>query len=44
MSTFYRYYKDVASKPHRKQKQYAALLGDYFKGFSTENVSTNFNQ
>ena len=41
---FYEYYKNVASKPHRKQKQYVELLCNYFEGFKTENVRTNFNK
>lgn len=41
---FYKYYKQIAGKPHRKQQDYAALLGDYFKGFTTKNVSTNFTK
>jgi hypothetical protein len=44
MKVFYEYYKNVAGKPHKKQSQYAALLGDYFEGFNTQNVSTNFNK
>lgn len=41
---FYLYYKDVAGKPHGKQKNYASLLGDYFEGYSTDTVSTNFSK
>jgi len=44
ITIFYGYYKDIAGKPHGKQKQYAALLGDYFEGYKTENVSSNFNK
>ena len=44
MKVFYGYYKDVAGKPHGKQKKYAALLGDYFKGYNTDSVSSNFNK
>jgi hypothetical protein len=44
MKVFYEYYKNIAGKPHGKQNQYAALLGDYFEGFNTQNVSTNFNK
>ena len=39
---FYTYYKDVASKPHGKKQEYAELLGNYFKGFTTEKVMNNF--
>ena len=44
MQVFYNYYKNIAGKPYKKQSQYAALLGDYFEGFNTQNVSTNFNK
>lgn len=40
---FYDYYKDIAGKPHRKSKQYAKLLGEYFEGYKTENIVTNWN-
>jgi hypothetical protein len=41
---FYRYYKNVAGKIHGTQQQYAALLGDYFEGFKTTTVSSNFSK
>jgi hypothetical protein len=44
LKVFYDYYRNIAGKPHGKQNKYAALLGDYFEGFSTTNVSTNFNK
>lgn len=44
MKVFHEYYKNIAGKPHGKQKKYAALLGNYFEGFTTDNVSTNFNK
>lgn len=44
MKVFYEYYKNIAGKPHGKQNKYAALLGDYFEGYNTLNVSTNFNK
>jgi len=43
-AVFYKYYKNVAGKVHGKQKQYAALLGDYFEGYKTTSVSTNFSK
>jgi hypothetical protein len=43
-AVFYTYYKNVAGKPHGKQKVYAALLGDYFEGYNTKSVSTNFSK
>lgn len=44
IAVFYTYYKNVACKIHGKQKQYAALLGDYFEGFNTATVSSNFSK
>jgi hypothetical protein len=43
-NVFYQYFRNIAGTPHGKQKQYAALLGDYFEGYVTKNVSTNFNK
>ena len=43
-AVFYTYYKNVAGKIHGKQSQYAALLGDYFEGYKTTTVSTNFSK
>ncbi len=44
ISVFNDYYKNVAASPHGRQKEYAALLGDYFDGYITGNVSTNFSR
>lgn len=41
---FYLYFKNVAGKPHGRQKDYAALLGNYFEGYSTELIITNFSR
>lgn len=41
---YYQLYKDLAGKPYGKVKFYSALLGDYFEGYNTENVRTNFNK
>lgn len=41
---FYKYYKNVAGKIHGTQYQYAALLGDYFEGYKTTTVSSNFSK
>lgn len=41
---FYDYYKIIAGKPYGKQKQYVELLGDYFSGFDTESIMTNFSK
>jgi len=43
-AVFYKYYKNVAGKRHGKQKQYASLLGDYFEGYKTQTVSSNFSK
>jgi hypothetical protein len=43
-AVFYTYYKNVAGKIHGKQKLYAALLGDYFEGYKTTTVSSNFSK
>jgi len=44
MKVFYEYYKNIAGKPHGKQKEYAGLLGNYFQGFKTSTVSSNFSK
>ncbi len=44
IAVFYDYYKTVAGKPHGKQKLYAALLGDYFMGYNSETLNTNFSK
>jgi hypothetical protein len=44
IKVFNEYYKNIAGKPYGKQKQYAALLGDYFEGYNTKNVSSNFTK
>lgn len=41
---FGEYYRVKAKKPIGKQREYAALLGNYFKGYNTANVSTNFSK
>jgi hypothetical protein len=41
-TVFYIYYKDISQKKHEKQKEYAALLGDYFEGYKTEIIQTNW--
>jgi hypothetical protein len=44
MKVFYEFYKNISGKPHGKQKEYAGLLGEYFAGFKTSTVSTNFSK
>ena len=41
---FYNYYKDIAGKPYGKQPNYIKLLGNYFVGFNTEKLKTNFSK
>ena len=41
-TVFYVYYKDISQKKHERQKEYAALLGDYFEGYKTEIIQTNW--
>ena len=43
-AVFYKYYKNVAGKIHGKQAQYAALLGNYFEGYKTTTISSNFSK
>lgn len=43
-AVFYTYYKNVAGKVHGKQNSYAALLGDYFEGYKTATISSNFSK
>ena len=43
-AVFYTYYKNIAGKIHGTQRQYAALLGDYFEGYKTTTVSSNFSK
>ncbi len=44
MKVFYQYSKDIAGKPYGKQKEYAGLLGNYFKGYKTNTVGSNFSK
>lgn len=41
-TVFYVYYKDISQKKHERQKEYAALLGNYFEGYKTEIIKTNW--
>lgn len=43
MKLFHDYFV-LADKPFGKATAYAGLLGDYFDGFDTENVRTNFSK
>jgi hypothetical protein len=39
---FYVYYKDISGKKHESQKEYVALLGDYFEGYKNNVIQTNW--
>lgn len=41
---FYRFYNDTSNRPSKKQGLYAALLGDYFVGYKTPSVKSNFSR
>jgi len=43
-AVFYKFYKNVAGKIHGRKNQYAALLGDYFEGYNTKTVGSNFSK
>jgi hypothetical protein len=43
-AVFYTYYKNLAGKIHGRQTLYAALLGNYFEGYKTNTVSSNFSK
>ena len=44
IKVFSEYYHNLAGKPYGQQQLYAALLGDYFVGYKTPNVSSNFSK
>jgi hypothetical protein len=44
INVFYKYYKDVSLNIHGKQRRYAELLGEYFEGYNTNDVYTNFSK
>jgi hypothetical protein len=41
---FYTYFKEVSQKPHGKQRAYCSLLGEYFLGYTTKDVSSNWSK
>jgi len=41
-NVFYEYYKDVSEKKHGTRTRYADLLGNYFKGYETSIIQTNW--
>lgn len=44
IKVFHSYYRDIAGKPHGKQEAYCALLGNYFSGYKTKYLMTNFSR
>jgi len=43
-SIFYKYYFEIAGRPHGKKKKYVELLGEYFHGWKTSAIMSNFNR
>ncbi|MDO5979184.1 hypothetical protein [Flavivirga spongiicola] len=41
---FYNFYKVESSKPHGEQEKYVKILGEYFEGYSTDALKTNFSK
>lgn len=41
---FYEYFKITAGKPSGRKREYVELLGDYFTGFNTDKLMTNFSK
>lgn len=41
---FYEYYKTTAGKPNGKKRAYVELLGEYFNGFDSDKIDTNFSK
>ena len=41
---FYTYYKDIAGKPHEHQDRYVHLLGNYFEGYKSNVIRTNWSR
>ena len=39
---FYEYYKVISQKKHNRQKEYVALLGDYFEGYENTVIGSNW--
>lgn len=42
IGVFYNYYLNKASKPFGKKTKYVELLGEYFEGYSTKSILSNF--
>lgn len=41
---FYEYFRTTAGKPNGRKKEYVELLGEYFTGFNTAKLMTNFSK
>lgn len=41
---FYHYFQVIASKPFGQKVKYVELLGEYFEGYSTKSIMTNFSK
>lgn len=44
LTIFYTYYVEIANNPFGEAPKFAALLGNYFEKYKTENVRTNWNR
>lgn len=44
MKVFHNYYHSLAGKPFKKSELYASLLGDYFQGYKTSSVKSNWSK
>ena len=43
-AVFYKYYREIANDTHSRQREYVALLSNYFAGFNPETVATNWSK
>jgi hypothetical protein len=44
IKVFYNYFIKIAGKPNGKKLEYVKLLGEYFNGFDTDKIDTNFSK
>lgn len=44
LKVFYGFYKTTSGKPHQQKERYVKLLGDYFLGFNTSALMSNFSR
>jgi len=41
-TVFYTYFTEIAAKPHNRQIEYVELLGNYFAGYDTQIIKSNW--